>query len=609
MNLPLTHYRGLLGGYLKPQQGKVGLLAVLLFGSIGLQLLNPQVVRSFIDTTRSGGSERAVVVAAAAFIVIGLLQRAIALAAVYMSETVSWNATNRLRADLTRHLLRLDMPFHKQHTPGELIERVDGDVNDLANFFSQLVIQVLGNALLVAGILLLLFRESWRVGAGLGLYTVLTFLILGALQRRAVGSWGAARQAHAEQFGFLEERITGTEDVRANGGESYVLHRLYRLMRSTLLKERHAALIRSLTYFSTNFLSVMGYAVGLALGAYLYSRGHVTIGAAYVVVFYVGMLSAPLQAIREQIEDLQRATASINRVQELFATQRKVAEAPRTSVPPGTLGVEFQSVSFGYDDRLPARSSVAEDEEAEESGVETVPVLHEVSFRLEPGQVLGLLGRTGSGKTTITRLLFRLYDPAAGAIRLSDVDIRDVTLADLRGRVGMVTQDVQLFQASVRDNLTFFNRRVDDERIVAVLRELGLGDWYESLPAGLDTKLGAGGQGLSAGEAQLLAFARVFLRDPGLVILDEASSRLDPATERLLERAVDRLLRPEGTRGDARRTGIVIAHRLQTVQRADMIMILDAGRIVEYGPRLRLANDPGSHFFKLLQTGLEETLV
>jgi ATP-binding cassette subfamily B protein len=226
--------------------------------------------------------------------------------------------------------------------------------------------------------------------------------------------------------------------------------------------------------------------------------------------------------------------------------------------------------------------------------------LEDVSFELAPGKRLGLLGRTGSGKTTLTRLLLRLYDPDAGAINLGGINIRDVGLSDLRARVGMVTQDVQLFEATIRDNLTFFSRRVSDERLHAALDELGLWKWYESMPDGLDTVLKAGGKGLSAGEAQLLALARVFLKDPGLVILDEASSRLDPATERLLEQAMDRLLQD--------RTAIIVAHRLTTVQRADEIMVIEGGRILERGNRRALADDPASHFYGLLQIGLGEAL-
>jgi ATP-binding cassette, subfamily B, bacterial len=219
---------------------------------------------------------------------------------------------------------------------------------------------------------------------------------------------------------------------------------------------------------------------------------------------------------------------------------------------------------------------------------------------LQPGRVLGLLGRTGSGKTTITRLVFRLYDVTDGVVRLNDVDVRQPTLRTLRQRVAMVTQDVQLFQAPVRDNLTFFNRDISDARILEVIEELELGDWMRSLPNGLDTRLETGGSSLSAGQAQLLAFARVFLHDPGLVILDEASSRLDPATEQMIERAMDRLLQ--------NRTAIIVAHRLGTVQRADNIMILDDGQIAEFGDRERLVADSTSRFYGLLQTGLVEVL-
>lgn len=579
MKLPLKRYWRLLVTYLRPQAGSVLLLALLLVGSIGLQLANPQVVRFFIDTTQQGGTSRSLMLAAVLFVGIALVQRAAALGTVYVGTNIGWTATNALRTNLTRHLLRLDMPFHKLHTPGELIERVDGDITTLANFFSQLMIKVVGNALLVLGVLLLLFHEDWRVGIGLSLYTLVTFLALGALQRLAVGRWAAASQAQAEHYGFLEERISGTEDIRASGAEAYVMRRLHILMRAMLEKEWSARLLSSLTFVSTNFLFVIGYAVGLSLGAYLYSRGAFTIGTAYLVIYYIGMLAAPLESIREQVEDLQRATASIDRVEGLLDTPQQVREQVRAQLPGGVLGVTFDDVTFAYNDR--------------EAGSDTEPVLRNVDFTLRPGEVLGVLGRTGSGKTTLGRLLFRLYDPTGGTVRVGDSDIRDVAFSDLRTRVGMVTQDVQLFGASIRDNLTLFNRTIDDARIQAVLQSVGMWSWIEGLPRGLSTLIGAGGQGLSAGEAQLLAFGRVFLRDPGVVLLDEASSRLDPSTERLLERAVDQLL--------SERTGIIIAHRLHTVQRADTIMILEHGAIVEYGPRALLAADPNSRLFALLR--------
>jgi ATP-binding cassette subfamily B protein len=211
------------------------------------------------------------------------------------------------------------------------------------------------------------------------------------------------------------------------------------------------------------------------------------------------------------------------------------------------------------------------------------------------------LGRTGSGKTTLARLLLRLYDADGGEITLGGIRPRDAALHTVRQRVGMVTQNVELFRASVRDNLSLFDPGITDAQLHGILQDLGLAEWLAELPEGLDTELAAGGGNLSAGQAQLLAFARVFLADPGLVILDEASSRLDPATEQQIERAMDKLLQD--------RTGIIIAHRLATVQRADEILILDQGAVLEHGRRVELARDPGSQFAQLLRTGLEEVLV
>jgi ATP-binding cassette subfamily B protein len=340
----------------------------------------------------------------------------------------------------------------------------------------------------------------------------------------------------------------------------------------------------------------------MGLTALSYRTGAMSIGTVFLLVFYVGLLESPLDAVRRHLAYIQRALASVNRTREFFVLRPEVTDSAAGSavlLAGGPPAVRFAGVTFAYKDRR-----VTSDESDDPSPVTT---LTDVSFDLAPGRVLGVLGRTGSGKTTLTRLLFRLYDVDAGAITLDGTDLRAVGLGELRRHVGLVTQDVQLFAATVRDNLTLFANydparpAIADTEIVAALETLGLGSWLRGLSDGLDTLLESGGKGLSAGEAQLLALARVFLRDPRLVVLDEASSRLDPATEGLLERAIDRLL--------AGRTGIIIAHRLRTVQRADDILILEGGRVVEHGPRAALAADPDSGFYRLLQTGLEEVLV
>jgi len=582
MKIPLRQYLDLLSGYLKPQWRRAALLAVLLFASIAAQLINPQIMRFFIDTATAKGPLSDLRNAALIFIGVALLQQLVSVAATYTSENVGWTATNALRADIARHCLNLDAAFHNKHTPGEMIERLEGDVTALSNFFSQFVVQVLGNAVLMLGVLALLFREDWRIGLALGGFALITLLAMGGLRNIAVKHWTASREAFANFFSFLEERLAGTEDIRSCGAKPYVMRRFFELQREMLRRDRKANLMMNIMINLTEFLYAVGNAAAFTAGAWVYSRGLISVGTVFLVFSYANLLIFPIQRITRQLQDLQKAGAGIARIQDLMREQPKITDG-RGGVPQGSgpLSVAFEKVSFSYDDQ----------------GV----VFSDLSFELGAGAVLGLLGRTGSGKTTISRLLFRLYEPQQGVIRLGGIDIREQRLSELRQRVGMVTQSVQLFNATVRENLTFFDPTISDSTIMSVIDELGLRSWFATLPKGLDSEIESGGAGLSAGEAQLLAFTRIFLRNPGLVILDEASSRLDLATEQLIERAVDRLLRD--------RTGIVIAHRLATVQRADAIMIIEDGRILEYGPRQALLQDPGSRFSQLMQTGLEEMLV
>ena len=442
----------------------------------------------FLDTAQAGGAVQKLALAAGLYIGFAVFQQATNLLASYSSKQVSWSATNRLRANLAQHCLRLDMPFHKEHTPGELIERIDGDVTQLANFLSRFTLQVAGKGLLVLGILLLLFRENAWVGAGMVVYTLLVLLVLDQVKKLAVPRWAAARQASAEQFGFLEERISGAEEIRAAGAEQHTLHRLYGLMRTYLERMRAAWLVARLASNLTDLMHVIGYTAGLGLGVYLFTRGEASLGTAYLIVYYVGMLGDPLQSIREQTQDLQQATASLQRVQELFGHQPQVSGPARSPqpLPGGALSIAFENVSFHYE--------------------ENENVLDQLTFTVQPLRILGILGRTGSGKSTLTRLLFRLYDPSEGSVCLGGVSLRGVPLGQLRRRVGLVTQEVQLFQATVRENLTFFDPHISDKALEEVLRALRLWDWVQSLPGGLDAPLAANGQGISAGEAQLLAF-------------------------------------------------------------------------------------------------------
>jgi len=567
----------LLRRYLRPHAPRVLLLAVVLGAGLGLQLVAPQFLRACIDAALAGPGAPDPTAAAARYLGAALAAYLAALVATAVAEDLGWAATVALRADLVAHCLRLDLAFHHAQTPGALVERADGDVRALAHLFSRLVLQVLGNLLLLGGVLIALWRTDARLGAAFAAFALVALLALAGLRHTGVAAWDAARAARANLLGFAEERLAGAVDLRANGAVGATLAHLAVAQRALGAAEARAWRAAAPPRDALGLLFVVGTALALGLGGALVRRGDLSVGTLALVYAYATTLFAPLARLGGEVAQLQVAAAVVPRVLALLETAPAIPDGA-VELPAGPLGVVFAGVTFGYD---PAE-----------------PVLRDIAFALAPGQTLGVLGRTGGGKTTLTRLLLRLHAPQAGTIRLGGVALDTVREAALRARVGVATQEVRLFAATVRDNLTLFADDVPDARLLAALDDVGLGAWCRALPAGLDTALPPGGGGLSAGEAQLLALARLGLDDPGLVILDEATARLDPATAARLEAATARLL--------AGRTAIVIAHRLAAVRRADAILILAGGRVVEAGPRAALAADPTSVFARLLRADAGE---
>jgi ABC-type multidrug transport system fused ATPase/permease subunit len=580
IKLPVRQYWTLLRQYLKPQWHRAVLLAVFLLLHIGLQLVNPQVMRFFIDTAVSQGPLSTLLNTAFLFLGIATINQVLSISNTYLGEHVAWTATNALRLDLLRHMLQLDQSFHKQHTAGELLERIDGDVNTLSNFFSRFAVFVAGNLLLIFGILILLWRENGWLGFAWTSFTLIWLAAMVWLRGLAIQHWEKVRDISGKFYGFLGEQLAATEDIRANGAVDYVLHRMDALFGNWFQTQLRANKVANNMWGTSIALFAIANGITYALCAFLFFDGRISIGTVYVLIHYTNLIQEPMFQLRDQLENLQKAEASIQRIRDLMATESKLVDGNGRSLTGTPLALNVRNLTFGY--------------EADDI------ILHDISFQLEQGRILGLLGRTGSGKTTLARLLLRLYDPTSGSITLDGVTPQSQQLAHWRQHVAMVTQDVQLFRATIRDNLTFFNPHINDAHILDTLNDLGLSEWLHNQPDGLNTVLASGSGSLSAGQGQLLAFARVFLTNPGLIILDEASSRLDPATEHLIEQALDRLLH--------NRTGIIIAHHLSTIQRADDILILENGTLLEYGTRQQLATNPDSHFAQLLQTGLEDVL-
>lgn len=569
---PSTADVRLLTAYLRPERRRLGALVAILVVAMVLPLAGPLLVGAFVDAALDGEPLGTLLRLAGLFLVATLAGDALQLVVTWLSVRMAWRVGNRLRTDLCRHALSLDLDWHGDHSPGQLIERIDGDIDAVTRFASTAVLQLLGNAILVVGVLIVSAVIDWRVSLVIGLTVVVAVSVMVRFRRAAVPHYDDEREVLSHLYGDVEERLGGLEDLRANGAGRWAEHRLEQHSASWWRTARRAAAWGDGSLSGAGAVFAAGTAVTLAVGVYGAQRGQLTVGAVLALVRYSQLVSDPLWRVAEQLAEAQKAVAGTGRAARLLAATSPLRDGPGDSLPPGPLAVELRHVSFGYGTGH--------------------PVLRDVDLTVPAGTSLGIVGRTGSGKTTIGRLVARLWDTEEGAVLVGGVEVASVGQGVLRRRIGVVTQEVELLRATLRDNLTLYDTvAATDDDLVGALHEVGLGPWLASLPGGLDHHLD-GGNELSAGEAQLLAFARVLLADPAIVLLDEASSRLDPATEERLTRATDRLL--------AGRTAILIAHRLATLDRVDAIAVLDHGHLVEHGPRAALAADPTSRFALLL---------
>lgn len=576
----LKMYWNLQKKYLVLFKKELLLLAISLFSNLALTLINPQVIRYYIDTIATSIDLKALTIAASIYIGISLLSHFTYLSALYFGIRIVWGATNRLRYDLTKHCINLDMTFHNKYKPGEMIERIDGDVIALSNFFSRFTFDLIGSVILIIGILTAFFIESWIFGVAFTGFTILAIVLLYLVRNFTSKFWQRLRDSTAKLFGFIEESITATEDIQSLGSTKYIMKRFHDYSRveykTTLRAEIADWMFRAVSWGMVSLSVTLVFIICIPL----YGNSLLSSGTIYMILSYVYMLLRPIHSILSQLQVFQQINANITRINELFNEESKIDDINKTEIPSGDFRLEFDKVTFGY--------------------IQEEVVLQNISFNLDSNRCLGIIGRTGSGKTTITKLISRLYEPNQGLIKIKGKNIRDFHLKSLRKKIEYVTQEVDIFNASLRDNITLFNKCVPDEAVTEVILELGLGDWFKKLPNGLDTII-LSEIGLSAGESQLIALTRAFLKDPELVVLDEASSRLDPATEQLINTALGKLLYG--------RCSIIIAHRLSTLDKVDEILVLERGEILEYGSREELIRTPNSQFSILLQKNYEGLLL
>ena len=559
----------------------------------GLSLAGPLVVRRIIDMAADGAAAEQLTSLALLYLALAIATQLITVVVSWFATVTAWHTTNQIRLQLAGHVLGLDHEFHRRHTPGELIQRVDGDVTSVSDFLGRVVPRVVGAAAMVVGMVAVLAVVDWRLAIGALAYVVLSAGLIVRGRHRAVGEASDEMGAYAQLYGGIEERLTAAEDLRANGAGSHAMWRFIEESAGAMHRSvrRESAFLR--LWWAVQGSVAVGSSVSLVAGALLVSNGSISLGTAFLMFQYVLLLERPLEDVVQQLETVQKANGAMVRVIDLLAERPTIIDAGTTCPAAGPLAIDFDAVSFGY---ASIGHSSLHHSPADTGTSDGDRVLHQISLSIGAGRSVGIVGRTGSGKTTLSRLVVRLVEATDGQVRLGGVAIADIPMVELRRRVALIPQEVELFSGTVRDNVTLFDPDPTDQQVAGALHRVGLS---ALVTGGIHRELGAGGAGLSAGEAQLLALARVWLREPDLVVLDEATARIDPATEVQLETAIAELMRG--------RTTIVIAHRLSTLRHVDEIVVLDHGIVVEHGTREALAADTSGRFHQLLALALEDT--
>jgi ABC-type multidrug transport system fused ATPase/permease subunit len=572
---PATSRWRALAALLRPDAWRWAGLGALVATGSGLILTGPLIVRSIVNKATDGATRGELSRLAVLFLIVAIATQLINMAVAWMATITAWHTTNGIRIRLARHVLGLSHAFHRQHTPGELIQRVDGDVTSVSDFMGRVIPRAAGALFTVLGMIGVLVVVDWRLALGTVVYVSLAVGVVVSGRHRAVGESSDEMGSYARLYGGIEERLTAAEDLRSNGAGGHAMWRFVEdsadAMGSAVRREK--AFLRM--WWGVDGSVEAGSIVSLVVSALLVSRGIISIGDAFLLFQYVLLIARPLEDMVDQLETVQKANGAMVRVIDLLAVEPDIRDEGTTLPPPGPLSVELRDVGFDYGDNQ--------------------PVLQAINVSFAAGRSIGLVGRTGSGKTTISRLVLRLVEATSGSVLLGGVPIEQIPIGELRRRVALIPQEVELLSGSVRDNVTLFDETPTDDAVASALRNAGLGTLADG---GIHRQLGAGGAGLSAGEAQLLALARVWLRDPDIVVLDEATARVDPVTEVKLEDAVARL-----TEG---RTTLIIAHRLSTLRHVDEIVVLDHGRIVEHGARADLADDLESRYRHLLDLAHDE---
>jgi ATP-binding cassette subfamily B protein len=514
-----------------------------------------------------------------ALILLGwlLLQAALGFANSYLSESIAQSVILKLRQYVYDHLTRLKLSFYDKTPVGTAVTRSISDIQTITDLFSSGVITIAGDLIQIVVILGCMFYMDVK----LTLITLIVVpLLLFAANRFRKGirdTFQDVRNQVAKLNAFLQERITGMQMVQLFNREKEEMRRF------DLINQAHRdANVKSVYYYALFFpivevLVATSFALIVWYGSGSLVKGQIEFGELTAFIMFINLFFRPVRAIADRFNNIQMGIVAADRIFKLIDDVENIESSPETKAPILRGDIQFQNIWFAY-----------QNEEW---------VLKDVSFHLKPGKTMAIVGATGSGKTTIASLVNQLYTQQKGHILLDDIDIQSMNLTSVRKQIALVLQDVFLFSGSVKDNIRLHNQDIDIEKMIDAARSIGAYEFIEKLPGGFNYNVMERGMTLSLGQRQLISFIRALAFDPRIILLDEATSSIDTETEQLIQKAIDRLLE--------NRTAIVIAHRLSTIAKADEILVLEKGQVIERGNHQSLLQAKG-HYAHLYETQISE---
>jgi len=560
--------------HILPYRKRLAIVMTAIVGTTITGLIQPKIMQIAIDEYIFQGNFEGLSSLSLAFISLLLVNWISSYLQTYHLGWMGQNMLHEMRKRLFAHLQKLSFSFYDRSETGDIVSRVTNDTDSIGEMFVREFVDVISQSLLLVGVLIMMFWMS--IPLALASMIVVPILVVSALvfQSKFRAAYRATREKISGVTSRLQEGISGIREIQSFTREEDTKEDFRQANIENLQANLQATKVWGTFSPMVQMISAIGMAVIYLYGGMLAINGVVTVGTLFAFIYYVRMFFRPIFTLTNFYNTVQSAFAAAERIFEIEDTIPHIKDEPDAVELPSLKGeVKFEDVTFGYDPDH--------------------PVLYNISFRAQPRETIALAGPTGAGKSTIIKLLSRFYEQQSGAIEVDGYDIRRVTLDSIHRQMGIVLQETFLFSGTIKENIRYGKLEATDEEIMNAAKMIGAHDFIMQLPEGYNTEIGERGAGLSVGQKQLVSFARALLRDPAILILDEATSSIDPYTDLLIRRAMRILFKD--------RTSVIIAHRLSTIREANKILVIDDGRIVERGNHRELMKKGGlyRHFYEM----------